>query len=162
MGNEYSKEQAIAAQNAGTSAATLTAAALAAGLVNDTAELKDLYHELRLDIFNGTFTLAYAEVVLGQMEGKVVEEERQQSAGESTFNTAPRSTTENRPVFRPQAPAGGNKADPASLVIKFGKHAGSTVQQAFDADPEWVEWCANKDKDDFMRRITREFLADAA
>lgn len=57
---------------------------------------------------------------------------------------------------------GGQKKDPGTVAFKSGKHAGKTIAQVNESDADYLVWVAENSKNDFMRRVTAEFLAGAA
>lgn len=149
----YNKEDAIAAQNAGSSAATVYASL---GLsVWD----PDLYRQIRLDIFNGTIALAGSNAVVETFEG----------AQAPTPLPAP-APQPVQATTGPQ-PAGGASSDNgAGVELKFGKYRGQTIEQVFNitsidsksGEPEgqsWLRWAAENSNNDFIRGKVREFLA---
>jgi len=60
-------------------------------------------------------------------------------------------------------PSGGSStpADPGSLRLKetYRKHAGKSLAEVYAVDPSYVEWLANKARDQFINRTATAFLA---
>lgn len=125
----YEKESAIAAQNAGSTAATLYASLVNSGQVQgfDPA----VYNDIRTAVFNGTLALAGAGAVVEVTEG--------QPSGNGNVGTP------------------GN-ANPATVVVNFGRHRGKTISAIAAEDISWVEWAAKECNNPFIKNIAREYL----
>ena len=129
----YLKEYAIAAQNAGSTAATLYASLVAAGQV--TGFQPETYNEIRKAVFNGTLNLAGAETIVEGLESPPTER------------------------FPSDAPAGTpGRQNPANVVINFGRHRNKTIGDVDVEDHDYIEWLAESSNNDFIKRVAREFL----
>ena len=128
----YSKENAIAAQNAGSTAAQLYQVVAGTGQPFNAT----LYNEIRTEVFNGTLALAGAGAVVEVTEG---------SPPVGGYSNSPQSS-------------GAGRADPGSVDVKFGKHRGKTFDQINLEDREWIEWAAENSNNEFIKRVAREYL----
>lgn len=142
MPETYNRESAIAAQNAGSSAATLVASLVTANFIDSVDEAISVYENVRKNIFDGTLSYAGAEAFV------------------QSFTDAPASSGNSAPAA--SSDGGGRNKDPGTVVLKFGKHAGKTLAQVGDEDPDWVEWAAENATNDFVKRVTNEYLGRAA
>ena len=132
MGN-WNKDNAIAAQNAGSTAAQLYQVVAVPGQPFNAT----LYNEIRTEVFNGTLALAGAGAVVEVTEG---------SPPVGGYNSSGPSSS------------GGGRTDPGSVDVKFGKHRGKTFDQINLEDREWIEWAAENSNNEFIKRVAREFL----
>lgn len=132
----YSTEAAIAAQNAATAAATLLATT--GGLTTAAPEsILETFEQIRLGIFEGTVRLAQ-ETEVGQVAP------RQYASG-----GAPRRASGG----------GGSVTEDGTTVFNSGKHAGKTIAQVQEEAPDYLDWCVDNLRNDFMRRRIAAFRA---
>lgn len=137
----FTKEAAIIAQNSATAAAAIVAALVVQQGLTDVGEVNSIFDLVRTNIFNGSIALAGAESVVELME-----------ATPATRGGSQRRT------------GGGSRTDysdqqPGDVVIKGGKHAGKTIADVADEDPEWIEWAATNLNNDFLRKKVVAFQA---
>lgn len=130
----FEKDRAIIAQNSATAAATLLA-----GKPFDQAE----YERVRTAIFEGSLALANGGGTVQRVQeafvGSTVVEPEAQPA------PAPRPTNQN---------------DPATLVLKFGKHRDKTIGQVdAEGDRSWLEWAAENSSNEFVAKRIAAYLA---
>jgi hypothetical protein len=136
----FSKDHAIIAQNSATAAATIYSA------IGPQEWSKDLYEQIRTDIFNGSIGLAGAETVVQTFESP-------SSVGEIVRDAAP--APQQNSGF--SASSGGNAG---ATVLKFGKHRGKTIAQVASEDPGWLDWASQNTNNDFVKTKIREFLSN--
>lgn len=131
----FSKEHAIIAQNSATAAAAIVAAEVAAG-ENDSL---DRFNKVRLEIFNGTLALAGTEAVVERMESP------------------------SRPSSSPRSGGGvGNYDNVGEIAFNSGKHQGKTIAEVYEEAPDYIEWAAEKLRNDFMRKKCEKYLDEVA
>ncbi len=135
----FSKDHAIIAQNSATAAATIYSA------IGPQEWNKDLYEQIRTDIFSGSIALAGAETIVQTFDAPA-------SVGEIVREAAPQS---NSGGF--SASGGGNAG---ATVLKFGKHRGKTIAQVASEDAGWLDWASQNTNNDFIKTKIREFLSN--
>jgi hypothetical protein len=142
----FSKDHAIIAQNSATAAATIYSA------IGPQEWSKELYEQIRTDIFSGSIALAGAETIVQTFDApaSVADIAREAApAGEKPF---------------PQSNGGGFSASgggtAGATVLKFGKHRGKTIAQVASEDPGWLDWASQNTNNDFVKTKIREFLSN--
>lgn len=136
----YNKEEAIAAQNAATAAATVFGVLVGQGAVEATL---DAYEDVRESIFKNTLSLAQAEMVI------------------EAFEAPSRPAGGGRPAGR----SGGGGNNLGSVEIKSGKYAGRTIQSVYDSGNkgvEWLEWAAANLNNAWLKDKISAFLSEVA
>lgn len=150
----FSKEAAIIAQNAGT-----TAAALIERLNVTYDSVEDLvadFESIRSAVFNGTISLAGAETVIDVFEAG----ERNNRGGFGGGNRNGGGAGGRYFSKGSQGGGGGNHPeDPGDIVVNFGKHRGKTISSIADEDPEWLEWAADNCSNTFIKNKIKQFQA---
>lgn len=142
----YNKELAIAAQNAGTTAANLLASFVGTGgtVTQNLDEYLRTFEQVRELVFAGTLDLAGDKTPVSVAD--VVRE-------------FPGATVEQT------APVNGS----GTFTFKGGKHQGKTIAQV-DAEPgrngrdvgrDYLTWYAEKGNDDPTKRAVKAYLAAA-
>lgn len=135
----FIKDNAIIGQNAATAAATVVAALVGSGDILGVAEAITAFSDIRTAIFEGSLACAGVE------------------SPDEVPADAPR-----RSGGFPRRASGGGNANPGEVVINFGKHKGKTIAGLAaegDEGREYVEWLAASSNNDFIKKVTREFLA---
>lgn len=134
------RERSIIAQNAGSTAASLVASAVAAGTLAPatTDELLSEFDKVRTTVFNGTLAFAGAESIVQSVEG---------SSTPPAQSSAP-------------APSGGSKPN-ADVEIRVGKYRGKTIGQVAEDDLDYLQWMGENINNDFLRDKVNEFLRAA-
>lgn len=137
----FSKDHAIIAQNSATAAATIYSA------IGPQEWSKELYEQIRTDIFSGSISLAGAETIVQTFDAPA-------SVADIVREAAP----------APQSNGGGFSASgggtAGATVLKFGKHRGKTIAQVASEDPGWLDWASQNTNNDFVKTKIREFLSN--
>lgn len=141
----FSKDHAIIAQNSATAAATIYSA------IGPQEWNKDLYEQIRTDIFSGSIALAGAETIVQTFDAP-------SSVADIAREAAP------TPQYGGNGGGGGFSASgggtAGATVLKFGKHRGKTIAQVASEDPGWLDWAAQNTNNDFVKTKIREFLSN--
>lgn len=149
----YNKDAAIAAQNAGSTAAVLLPVVLQfASDVETVDDVVELYNTLRTEVFNGTLALGGAEAFVEAVESSP---QPQRGGGRS---------------FPRRASGGGNggasgNADPSETVINFGKNQGKTLGAIYaegEDGESYINWLAENATNAFIARMAQELLVKVA
>lgn len=138
----FNKDHAIIAQNSATAAATIYSA------IGPQEWNKDIYEQIRTDIFNGSISLAGAEAIVQTFDSP-------SSVGDIAREAAPAPQQTGGSGF---SASGGGTA--GATVLKFGKHRGKTIAQVASEDPGWLDWAAQNTNNDFVKTKIREFLSN--
>jgi hypothetical protein len=134
------QENAIAAANAATAAATL---------LQGTGATIEQFEATRTAIFEGTRRLAGSSPA--QSVAEAVTQVTETFPGAQVVTPAP----------APAAPSGGN-SDAGSLEIRMGKFKGKTIAQAHAADSRYVEEFLTSIDNEFLKGKVNEYLASLA
>lgn len=131
----------IAVLNASTVAGNVAAALIAANLINE-SDITDFLVGTQEALVRGTF-------------GLIAALEIEELFAAPTAAAPARAGGYSRP-----SGGGGGRADDngAGFPIKFGKHAGKTLAQAYQTDPDWVEWTSREGKGVLQQKAS-EYLA---
>lgn len=127
----FSTEYSIVAQNAANVAAILVGNLT----VEDTDDLLAKFETIRNAVFRNTIALAETDTP----------PDRQSSTFTRRTGSPPRRT--------------GGQDNPGDLIIRFGKHAGRTVAEVYELEPDYLTWMADNYKNDGVRETVARFLA---
>ena len=141
----FNKDHAIIAQNSATAAATIYSA------IGPQEWSKEIYEQIRTDIFSGSLALAGAETVVQTFEAP-------SSVADIARQAAPAGETPFPPAGGGFSASGGGTA--GATVLKFGKHRGKTIAQVASEDPGWLDWASQNTNNDFVKTKIREFLSN--
>lgn len=144
---EYSKERAIAAQNAATAAATL--------LQGQQVSVEQ-FEQVRRAIFEGTLSLS------GQQDAPVSAEQAAVATVTEAFPGAQAQPAQQAPNIPVPPSNSGGGSDAGGVVIKFGKMKGKTIAQAHAEEPDYVQWLGESSNNDFIKGKVQEFLGSVA
>lgn len=138
------KDRMMAHENAVTASANLTAALVEAGLLSSVDQAREQFEDFKEDVYTANLEAAGAS-----------------AKAPSALENAEQLVTQAIPGTSAVAPTtggGGGQQDPGSLEIKFGKYKGQTIDQVYRADPDYIEWIAEKGNNEFVKRIATEYL----
>lgn len=130
--------QGAAVGAAGHYASAIAAAFITSGAVTTVQEAIDIFGE----VLDATFAQCEA------LKGTLPEPEA----------PAKRSYTKRGGGGKSSGGGGGN-TDPGSLEIRSGKHAGETIAAVYDDDPDYLQWCVENLKNEFLVGRIEAFLA---
>lgn len=142
----YNKETAIAAQNAGTTAAVIS------GPFDPQSEswesYKARYVQARELVFQGTLEMAGAETVVQHFEPgthqPVLDQSHQPQQQQNDHS----------------APQGGGGGGLGSFKVKGGKYDGMSFDDVAQTNPGWFNWAAGNLNNDYLKGKVLSYLQD--
>lgn len=139
----FIKDNAIIAQNAGTSAAAIVSAMVESGAygLDTMGDVMEAFNAIRTDIFQGSLELA------GVSDPSEVPADAPRRSGGGGG--------------RRSSGGGSNGKTPETYSLTFGKYNGRTIADIHEDDPEYVEWLADKANEAFVKKLARQALEAA-
>lgn len=121
---------------AGHYASVITAAFVNAGVIGTTEDALDLFAEVLVNTF------AACESLKGEQPEAAAPAKRSYPARKASGGSS-----------------GGDTQDPGTLEIRAGKHGGKTIAAVYAEDPDYLDWCVENLKNEFLRTRIESYLA---